>query len=120
MATFEIGISSADAIELFPQYNYKRRDVAIQNKHRTKSGKLYTYQWGTYLKINFGLDLVVAANAAIINSWWQSETELLLFVVSDSVVEVNSVMITNNETPLNQFEPPYDEYYKGKIELTDY
>lgn len=118
--TYELGITSATAITLYPEYDLKIEEKQIRNEHRSKSGKLRVYKWGDYNRINFNVNWLAAADAAIVNSWWDSNTELLFFVTSDTATQVYSVMILNKETPMNQFNAPYREYYKGKILLEGY
>ena len=118
--TFQLGISSADAITLIPEEDFRNAKSQIRNEHRTRGGRLYVYKWADYRKINFALDLIPAADAATINSWWDTNTELLFFVNSDTETEVFSVLIMNEESPLPQYRFPYVEYYKGKLELETY
>lgn len=118
--TFELGISSSDAIQLYPEYDYKDNEKIIESKHRTLSGKAYNYKWGEYERFEFSLNYVTEANALIVNSWWNSRAELLYFVTSDSTTDVYSVMIMNNENPLSGYNKPYDTYRKGKIILESY
>ena len=118
--TYELGISSATAIQLYPDWNYKAGKKQIRNQHRTRQGGLYIYKWSDYPQFKFSVDIVPAADAAIINSWWDTNTELLFFVTSGGVTEVNSVLIVNDESPMDQRTKPYDNYWKGAIQLEGY
>lgn len=118
--TYELGISSVDAIQLYPEYDYKDPEKLIEIKHRTLSGREYSYKSGEYNHFEFTLQFVSLANASIINSWHNSRAELLYFVTSDSTTDVYSVMIMNKESPLSQFTKPYITYKKGKIILETY
>jgi len=146
---FYLGITSTDAICLKPEFDYYKGKKKVEKNIRTKSGKLYTYKLGTYDYIKFTLDYVSAQNASIINSWWDSNAELLLFtgmqgssrsmllesgwtallengggiLLEDSpdyISGVNSVMIISKKTPLTKKRKPYFGYYKGKILLEGY
>ena len=117
---YSLGITSSDAITLYPEWNYRKGENQITTRHRTRSGKLYSYIWADYQTINFALNWITASNAAIVNSWWDSGTELLFFVVDGATTEVNSVLITNKDTPLAQLNQPYTTYYKGVIKLEEY
>jgi len=118
--TYELGISSETAITLYPEYDMKNGEKQIRNEHRSKSGKLRLYKWGDYNKISFSLNWVPAADAAIVNSWWDSNTELLFLVTSDTETQVYSVMILNTDTPLSEYNAPYRDYCKGKVQLEGY
>ena len=118
--TFELGPTSGTAIQLYPEYDYAKKVIKNESNLRTKTGRQYIYQWGTYTEFKFSVEWVTAANAAIVNSWYQSNTELRLFITSSTATEVNSVRIQGKESPLAEYMKPYDNYYKGKLELTTY
>ena len=120
MSTFELGITSATVATLYPEWDYKGGKKQIRSEHRTRAGRLYLYNWGDYEAYKFKVDWVPASDAALVNSWWEANSELLLFITSSTATEVHSVMLMNDETPLLQFTKPYDNYYKGKIELESY
>ena len=118
--TFELGITSATAIQLRPEYDYSDGKKIIESRSRTPVGTQYSYKWGDYEQFEFSLNYVSEANASIINSWWDSRAELLFFVTSGSSTDVYSVMIANTDKPLDGYNKPYDSYRKGKITLETY
>jgi hypothetical protein len=118
--TFQLGIDSSDAVTLIPEFDYMQPKRQIRNEQRTRGGKLKLYKWGDFRKFNFSLEWVTASDAAVVNSWFDSNTELLFFINSGSATEVHSVMILNKETPLAAFNRPYNNLYKGKIQLETY
>jgi hypothetical protein len=118
--TFELGISSVDAITLYPEYDYKGGEIQLRTEHRTKSGKLYLYKWGDYSKFQFNVNYLPASDASLINSWWDSNTELLFLITSGTATEVHSVVLMNKDTPFQQFNKPYADKYKGKVLLEGY
>lgn len=118
--TYELGISSADAVTLYPEWDYFKGERQVRTEHRSKSGKLKLYKWYDFEKISFQNNWVTASNAALVNSWWDSNTELLFLITSDSTTEVHSVMIMNDETPMAAYNKPYNDHFKGKIELEGY
>jgi hypothetical protein len=118
--TFELGINSATAIQLYPEYDFKDATKIIESKHRTPTGRQYNYKWGNYERFEFSLNYVAEANASVVNSWWDSRTELLFFITSDTNTDVYSVMIMNKDNPLLGFNKPYDVYRKGKLILESY
>jgi len=118
--TYELGISSADAVTLYPEWDYSKGERQVRTEHRSKSGKLKLYKWYDYEKIYFQNNWMTASNAALVNSWWDSNTELLFLITSSTVTEVHSVMIMNDETPMASYNKPYNDHFKGKIELEGY
>lgn len=118
--TYQLGISSADAVTLYPDYDYFGGQKQIRSEHRSRSGKLRVYKWGDYDRFKFGLNWVPASDASLVNSWWDTNTKLLLFITSDTATEVHSCMIMNDETPLGSYNEPYVDYYKGAITLEGY
>lgn len=118
--TFELGTSSVTAIQLHPEYDYKDSTRLIESRHRTLSGRQYEYRWADYERFEFGVNYVNESHASIINSWWNSRTELLFFVSSGGGTDVYSVMLQNDENPLDSYNQPYDSYRSGKIILESY
>jgi len=116
---YELGISSVDAVELIPDYSYKSPEIKIESKSRTRAGKLYSTKYGSYKHISFNVDYVSSATAALVNSWWETDTELLFFITSGGTTETHSVML-QGETPIGGFNAPSIEYYRGKINLETY
>ena len=117
MTIYELGVSSATAVQLYPDFNIKTGRKQIRNEHRSKSGRLRLYKWGEYHKIKFKLEWVPAADANTINSWWRANTELLWFVTSGTTTITEEVMLLNKETPLNQYSEPYDNLLRGTLLL---
>lgn len=144
---FSLGISSADAIVLRPEFDYKESKTQIKNSKRTISGKNFNYIFNNYQTFEVPVDYVHSDNAAIINSWWLSDTKLIFYKVRETspgyglledggfflledgqqmefepgyISEVFSVYIVNRDKPLSQITKPYDYYYRGTIQLESY
>jgi hypothetical protein len=116
---YQLGITSVDAVTLNcekPEIGKKQMDY----QHRASTGILYQTIINTFHKITLPLEYVPNSHAAIINSWWESQTLLRFFVTSDTATDVRSVMITGAELPLNAQEKPYDSYFSGKVVLEGY
>jgi hypothetical protein len=120
MATFELGVSSADAIQFYPEFDYSADQPKIEDEIRSASGRLYAYKWGSYKKFRFSAEFVPASDAAVVNSWWQSNAQLLFFITSDSTTEVSSVMVRGKSRPFQSYNQPYDNLMKGTILLEGY
>jgi len=83
---FELGVSSVDAVEVMPHTSFKNRDKIIRSDFRSADGTLFTYKWGDYKQLDFKAEFVPNSSAMLINSWWNSQSELLFFVSSGSGV----------------------------------
>jgi len=118
--TFQLGISSVDAITIYPTYGSSFAEKQLKSEIVTQSGRRYLYKWGDHDLIKLSVDFVSNANASIINSWWDTNTELLFFINSSTATEVHSVLMTNRTQPLAKYEKPYTTYLKGTIQLEGY
>ena len=118
---YQLGITSVDAINLYPDRSgYNFGNVLIRDDNRLDNGNLETYIQAKYERFEMSLWCVSSRDAMIVNSWWETGTELLFFVTSDSTVEVNSVMIMGDECPFQQFHSPYEDRYNGNIVMETY
>ncbi len=92
----EIGPTSQTAVELPIDYTSTFGKKQIASQHRTLSGNLYVYKHSAFIKHRFKVDFLSTENASIVNSWWENNTELLLFVSSgsglpDAVIDYSEV-----------------------------
>jgi hypothetical protein len=113
---FRLGINSATALTLEPEFDYTDSLTKLEQVHRLQNGDMYRYKTGAYDKFKFKLRFFPSSDAAIVNSWWESNTELSFFVDSD----VSSVMLTNKAKPIGQFQKPHTDLMTGTIELEGY
>jgi len=117
---YYLGITSLDQIELFPDVNYTNGKIANIDEYRLNLGSFKNYKNFDYAHISFETDWINSSNAAIVNSWWDSQTMLKFFVVDSGSITVNDVILTNNISPFAGFSPPYTELFKGVIQLEEY
>jgi len=115
--TYELCILGGDVVTLYPDWDLTIEKKQVRSEKRSQSGYLRMYKWYDYRRISFKNDWVPASDAALVNSWWDSNANLLFLITSGDFTDVHSVMMINDETPLAQYNKPYNEYYKGKIEL---
>jgi len=117
---FELGPTSATAVELTLGWSSRFGEKQIKSEHRAKAGNLYRYVWGAYERFSLQAEDIPGSAAALVNSWWGTATPLLLFVTSGGVTATHSVYIVNDETPLRQYVKPSATRLKGTIELEGY
>lgn len=118
MSFYLFPVSNAH-LELLPDWNFDDKGAKMQSEHVTRSGKRYVYKWGEYCKFSFGVSFLNSSQAAIINSWWSTNTKLL-FMENVTSAAVYSVMLTGNEKPIGNYVKPYMTLFKGKIDLQGY
>lgn len=111
-------VDSSNGISIEPEWDYAEIDKKIEDEHRTRGGGRYVYKWGSYRKWKLPVSLVDSSFAAVVNSWWLSNTQLR--IKSESSAQVYSVQITNDAKPLGEYTKPYDSLYQGTIELETY
>jgi hypothetical protein len=117
---YYLGPDRDNAIELFPDWDYKDGEIEKRIKLRTASGKLYDRKLYDYKQLDFSTMYVPASTASIVNSWWNTQTKLQWFIELGSSSTVDSVMLLNNTTPFASLSDSYDDHYKGKIILGEY
>jgi hypothetical protein len=117
---FRLGPTSATSIVLYPDEGMELGKHLMHNTQRAADGHLYGYEFGTYHKSSFPVQFMPSSDAAIVNSWWESQAKLLLFVTSGPVTAVHSCMIMGETCPMSQINKPYDDRFKGTIPLEGY
>lgn len=116
--SYRLFVDSSNGITVMPEYDYANRGEKVESRHRTREGYEYVYKWGSFERIEFSVRFVNSEFESIVNSWWESNTDLLWMEESGTVV--TSVHITNSRKPISEFERPYTNLFKGKIELGTY
>lgn len=117
---FRLGPTSATSIVLYPDEGMELGKYLMHNTQRAADGHLYGYEFGTYHKSSIPVQFMPSSDAAIVNSWWESQAKLLLFVTSGPVTAVHSCMIMGETCPMSQISKPYDDRFKGVIPLEGY
>ena len=110
--------SSGNHVSFEPEWDFERTDTQVKNEHVTRAGKRYVYKWGSYVKFAFGVTFASSSDAAVVNSWFITNTKLLFLSTSDTAVY--SVMLIGSDIPFSKFQKPYTDRYMGKIELQGY
>ena len=112
--------SSGNGVTLEPEWDFDRKDTQVKTEHTTRSGKRYVYKWGSYTKFSFGVTFINSSTAGIINSWWITNTKLQLASNSGELTATYSLMLTASDLPIGQYQKPYLDKFKGKINLQGY
>lgn len=115
---YRLFVDSSNGLTIYPEYDFQQGKTKIQDASRSRSAALYQYKWAAYDTIKFSVSYVNSEMKSIVNSWWESNTDLLF--KSESETAVYSVHIVNKKSPIGGFVRPYDDLYEGKIELEGY
>jgi hypothetical protein len=116
--SFRLFVDSSNGVTLDVEYDYADLRSKIENKHRTRDGSQYTYKWSAWDKLSFSIMYVNSSTKALVNSWWESNTDLLF--KDENATEVFSVHLSNDSLPISKFVKPYTSLWKGVIELEGY
>ena len=107
---------TAVCVQVRPEYNWKDSGEKVETRHRTRDGSEFVYKWGDFDKVSFGVSYVNSSFKSTVNSWWGDNTDL----VFTENVDVRSVHLTNRTKPIDKLIEPYDDLFRGKIELGTY
>lgn len=118
MALYRLFVDSSNGVDVNPEYDFAQEDEKVERRHRVRSGKEYVYKFGDYSNFKFTVRYVNSEFRSIVNSWWNTNTELLF--MEEGGADVYSVRIFNDNMPVSKFEEPYTDLFKGKIELSTY
>lgn len=116
---YQLGPTSSTAITLYPGDDLEIGKVLISVQNRSSIGRLFQHKQGTYNKIKIPIEFIPSSDASIVNSWWASQTKLLFFVTSGTTA-VYSCMIMGDSWPMQSMNKPYENRFKGTVQLEGY
>lgn len=104
-------------VVLRPGYDYSNTKIVGRGDVRGKGGGLFTFSEGNFRQIVIPETFVTSATRLIVNSWWESLTDLQFFEDSDLAAFENVRIVTASE-PYPQFVQPYfQQEYVGELIL---
>lgn len=118
--TYTLGPTSATEITLIPAWDYTDGEDMNRTTMRSKTGKLFTYKWNDVKTINFKVNYMDNSDAAVVNSWWDTQSKLIFFKDDDGTTECTSVVIMNKSAPFRKHQKPYTTKFQGAIKLEEY
>lgn len=98
-------------VVLEPQYSSGVKK--FEYKSRTSTGNQSVYKHSQKNKFKIPVRYVNSEFKSVVNSWYENNTEVIFTVDS---TEYN-VLLTGKNTPINSFDSPYTDQFKGIIEL---
>ena len=105
-------------VDVEPEYTLKESGKKVESRHRVRDGGEFVYKWGEYDTVSVPVMYVNSSFKTTVNSWWSDNTDLIWNNRLSS--EVTSVHVTNKSKPIDAFNKPYNDLFKGKIELGTY
>lgn len=111
-------ISSGNEVTLNPEWDFEMNDRKVENIHRGRSGRSTVYKWGSYKSWKFSVSFVTSRDMSVVNSWWNTNAELLF--MESGVSGVYSVRLMNKDLPVGRYVKPYTDKFMGIIELETY
>ncbi len=102
---------------LNPTYATEMKGKKIGSVHTTKSGQRYEYLSAEIDGWKLPAVFVTSADMTLVNSWWSAAT--ILSLTPDYTTEVFTVAMENRSKPINKYEEPYDDLFKGSITLVE-
>lgn len=108
---------SIGVIQIYPEWDMKRFTVQNREDHRTRGGKMFSYKWGDYERLEVPIEYISDSKAAIINSWWATDALIYFKIYSGGVWQVNTCYLMNDGAPFDIHPKPYDQYFNGRLEL---
>lgn len=115
---FSLYIDSYNSVSFELEYDYEITNRQIRSQHLSRAGRKYIYKWGDIRGRAFSVRYVNSATTSIINSWWR--TNVSLKFQEEGSTYVFSCHLSNEQMPIGSFEKPYNELYRGTIELEGY
>lgn len=116
--SFLLFVDSMHGVSFDPEYDYLEEDRKVEDTHRARSGKSYVYRWGGFKRFKLSVRYVDSAFRAVVNSWWDSNAELLLQRANET--QVFSVRLVNDKLPVGKYEVPHDDLWQAELELETY
>ena len=116
--TYRLFVDSSTGVDLYPEYDYKEDDEKVESRHRSRDGSEYVYKWGDIGMFRFSVSFVNSSTKAQVNSWWGGNVDLLFMETGGT--DVTSVHLVNKKKPIMGVVRPYQDLFKGKIELGTY
>lgn len=116
MGDMQLG-PTGSLVVLRPGYDYANLKIIGRGDIRAKGGSLFTFTEGNYRQIVIPETFVTSATRLLVNSWWETSTDLEFFEDSD-IADFENVRIVGSSEPYPQFVQPYfQQFYVGELVL---
>ncbi len=118
MGVMQLG-PTGSYINLSPEYDFREIKTLQRADIRTKEGSLFTYIYnGRHTEFKIPESWVNSSQRSLVNSWWETATNLEFIRDSDFPSSLENVRIMENKEPYQKFIRPYFKiFYEGRITL---
>jgi len=106
-----------DELTLQPEWSFEEQARLIRQDLRTRMGNLHTFVSGKYFAYKVPLRYLSAADADVLNWWWQNQWPLAFTLDTSDAESTYIVRITNNTQPIGKRIAPYANQFEGSLEL---
>jgi len=106
-------------VVLYPEYDFKEESELAGTEQRTADGSLFTYYFGNFRRFKFGVRYLSNADKVQVNSWWGGKAVLQAFT-HVNCTDVSTMILLGKKTPVDRYEQPYTDLFRGTIELSTY
>lgn len=100
-------------VSLYPMTRMEQHAQLIIDRRRNIGGSAFDYLWGSYKHFQIDVEYLTTSDAAQINEWWETTTELTLFFDSTSY----QGYITSRDQPFQSLNRPYPDAWFGTISM---
>jgi len=118
MSKFNLFIDSSNNVPIDPEYSLTVGAVKLEDKTRTKKGKLYQYKWGDYQRWELPVEMVNSSFKFLVNTWWLSNADLVF--TQNSFSTFFNVRIVNDDIPISGFVLPHDDLFSGVVVIEEF
>ncbi len=111
----ETGVNTA--VELHPEWSLAAEQRVEASHHRTLSGRLFSYRWGSHAAYRVPLRFVPEDRRDLLRQWWRGG-ERLLFTANTSADNTGAVcFIVNRQEPLGHRVRGLHDHWAGLLRL---
>lgn len=114
MRGYYLGPSSDTAILVYPK-DITRGRAKLETVNHTRGGKRYSVFQGAHAKYKLEVEHVSSSDAALVNSWWASDTTVMFW--PQGVSSGSTVRFTNKAYPIGAWSMIDQSLFSGVIEL---
>lgn len=106
-------------LDVEPGYDFLEHKTKIENSYRARSGDRYVYKWSEVSRYKFSVSYVDSTFKTVVNnSYWNDNANLIFANTPGGIFD--EVQLTNKQLPIGQPVKPYDDLFKGIINLETY
>lgn len=99
------------------EYNLQDGAIISENSHRTRGGELYNYTWFEKDTWKIPVSHVNSSFKYTINTWRKNSS--ILSLTPHGSTAVSTVLLVGKGIPISNYIEPYDNLFRGTIEIEE-